>query len=70
MKIKVTKKFFVAGQKGYEAGKEYDVTEEVGNSLLKRHLAVKAEEKKEQAEKPKEEEPRQEKKQYKQSTKQ
>jgi len=57
MRIKALKKFFISGQKGYEKGKEYDVTDEVGQTLLKRELAAKA-----STSQPKKEEPKTEEK--------
>lgn len=47
MKIIALTDFWVSGGKGYENGKEYDVTEELGDMFLKRELAArKLEEKK------------------------
>lgn len=39
MRIKAIVDFFTPGQKGCEAGKEYDVTEAFGSTLVKRELA-------------------------------
>jgi len=52
MKIIALTDFWMSGGKGYERGKEYDVTQEVGDMFIYRELAErKAEEKKVEAKK-------------------
>ncbi len=46
MRIKAIADFFSPGRKGMEAGKEYDVTEAFGETLVARQLAEVVEERK------------------------
>lgn len=52
MYIKALKTVFVRGQGQYEKGKEYDVTDAVGEMLVKRAQAEKARKPKEEKEEP------------------